>query len=255
VQLLPRFLATCDAHRVSDRGTSQRSLGILVTGEPVVAARRLRGSFAEMIQRTTGDAWSGPWRVLPAQSLTSWPEPGELAGLDAPWMQASLAYLLRLVEAGIPIFGVCFGHQMLGQALGGRVDRNPLGREIGTERVSWVNSSTWGALAAQEGELPATFLAHTTHLDSVVKLPPGARVLATTERDPAAFVEFGERIWGVQFHPELDEVAMRAYIEERATSLGSEGFNVEQLLSSVVATPVSHALLQHFARFCTVASW
>jgi GMP synthase (glutamine-hydrolysing) len=94
---------------------------------------------------------------------------------------------------------------------------------------------------------------HTTHLDAVVKLPPGARVLATTERDPAALVEFGERVWGVQFHPEMDEVAMSAYLEDRRSALRGEGLDVDQLLASVRPTPLSHALLQQFARFCAGA--
>jgi GMP synthase (glutamine-hydrolysing) len=259
--LLLRFSCACDAACVPDLGVSQRPLGILVTGEPVAGARRLRGSFEEMIQRTTGDAWSGAWSVLPAQSLTSWPEPEDLAGLvitgsaaflreNSPWMQQSLLYLSRLVAARIPILGICFGHQMLGQALGGRVDRNPLGREIGTERVRFVDANSRAVFGEPEHALPASFLAHTTHLDSVVELPEGARVLATTERDPAAFVEFGANIWGVQFHPEMDEVAMGAYIEDRAATLRSEGRDVEQLLSAVEATPVSHGLLKAFAHFC-----
>ena len=58
-------------------------------------------------------------------------------------------------------------------------------------------------------------LAHATHVDSVTVLPPGARVLATTELDPNAALRFGERAWGVQFHPEFDAAVMREYIETR----------------------------------------
>jgi GMP synthase (glutamine-hydrolysing) len=159
---------------------------------------------------------------------------------------------------------------MLGQALGGRVERNPFGREIGTERVSWVDRrrrhafgiNALGISVEPIAELNSDpnaagledFLAHTTHLDSIVELPAGARVLATTERDPAAMVEFNERAWGVQFHPEMDEVAIRAYIEDRAGALRGEGLDVEQLLSNVQATPASHALLKQFARFCAGVS-
>ena len=69
---------------------------------------------------------------------------------------------------------------MIAQALGGEVQKNPRGREIGTVRVTRVADDPLFS------GLPRTFDVHETHVDAVARLPPGAEVLATTARDPCA---------------------------------------------------------------------
>jgi len=61
-------------------------------------------------------------------------------------------------------------------------------------------------------------------------LPPGAQVLATTDLEPNAAVRFSELAWGVQFHPEMDGDAVRAYVEARHATLAREGLDPESLL-------------------------
>src|SRR5690349_9646132 len=99
-----------------------------------------------MIRARVGDTWTGPWHVVDAREALELPAPESVAGVivtgsaayvgDAdPWIGRGLRYLQALVDAGTPTFGICFGHQMLGQALGGEVGRNPNGREIGSVEV------------------------------------------------------------------------------------------------------------------------
>src|SRR5688572_33354713 len=104
-------------------------------------------------------------------------------------MLASERYLAGAVEAGVHVLGICFGHQLLGQALGGRVERNPLGREIGT-----VTAEVLAADPILSERRP--FTVNATHVDSVTELPPGAQVLARTARDPHSVLRFGPRAWG-----------------------------------------------------------
>jgi GMP synthase (glutamine-hydrolysing) len=139
------------------------------------------------------------------------------------------------------VLGICFGHQLLGQALGGRVDRNPFGREMGSVPVELVESEP--LLGSDAGP----FLANTTHVDSVVELPPGARVLARTEREPHAALRFAARVYGVQFHPEIDGEVMRHYLEARRDKLDAEGFDADALIAAARDTPAGAAVLARFA--------
>jgi GMP synthase (glutamine-hydrolysing) len=240
-------------------GVPDASLAILVTGEPVEPARKAGGSFVDLIQRAVGDAWSGPWLAVDMRSGDALPPPASLAGVivtgsaaflkeDAGWMQTGMQYLRLLVEGDTPVFGICFGHQMLGQALGGRVGRNPHGREVGTVRLSVLEDSP--LLPLGQGALAV----HAVHLDSVIELPPGAQLLARTELEPHALVRFTEFAWGVQFHPEMDGEVMRCYIREQRSALRSEGLDPDQLLKQVSETPASRALLQRFVQCCVVSS-
>jgi GMP synthase (glutamine-hydrolysing) len=232
-----------------------RPIAIVVTGDPVPSARTASGTFSEMIRRSVGEAWSGPWLDAEARDGSDLPDPESLAAIlvtgssasvteRAPWMLAVESYLVEAVRAETPVFGICFGHQLLGQALGGRVELNPKGRQIGT-----VEASARGPDALLEPELrPLTV--NTTHRDAVVELPASASVVGSTPRDPHAFVRFGERVWGVQFHPEFDRTTMRAYISERREILAAEGFEVDSLLEHVSdAVPGREIMKRFVARY------
>jgi GMP synthase (glutamine-hydrolysing) len=114
---------------------------------------------------------------------------------DDPWIDDLLDWTARAAARDLPILGVCYGHQVLAQALGGRVD--PMDdTEIGYREIRQVRG---GALFAS---LDDPFVAFETHSDRVVELPPGATLLAENDRGVQAF-RHGDR-WGVQFHPEYD---------------------------------------------------
>jgi GMP synthase (glutamine-hydrolysing) len=232
------------------------SLLILVTGDPVPPVQRERGGFADLIRSTVGDSWSGEWVVLDARTEVLDPShdwsgviiTGSPASLTerAPWMDATLTYVRRLVELGVPTFGICFGHQLLGEALGGRVERNPAGREIGSVTLQVNQESHLLPEAAGGGSL----VVNMTHLDTVVRLPDGARVLAWTSQEPHAFVQFGPTAWGVQFHPEMDAAVIRGYIQHRQEDLLAEGRDVSRLMREASETPASNGLLKQFAATC-----
>jgi GMP synthase (glutamine-hydrolysing) len=226
-----------------------RPLAILIAGEPVPGALAARGSFGEMIRGAVGDAWRGPWLEFDARGEP--PAFEELAGLiisgsaaNVPtreaWIVATERYLARAAASGLPIFGICFGHQLLGQALGGLVARNPRGREIGTVPLEvLVQDPFWG-------DAPAHFPVNMTHVDSVVTLPPGARVLARTSLDEHAAVHFGKRTWGVQFHPEMDAEILKHYLAARRGAMGEEGLDPLGAEAAAQDTPGAQALLRRF---------
>lgn len=226
-------------------------LCILVTGDPVEKTRERVGGFANLVRAGLAGAWEHGFVEVDAREASELPHASLFSGLiitgsassvteRAPWMLRVEEYLVGAVEEAHPVLGICFGHQLLGQALGGLVERNPRGREMGTVSVSIVDDDP---LLDRSVE-PA--LAHATHVDSVTRLPPGARVLATTALEPHAALRFGERAWGVQFHPEFDEQVMRDYLESRALVLEQEGRDPRALLRAVSAAAAGRLVLRRF---------
>jgi len=136
----------------------------------------------------------------------------------APWMLRAAEWLLAAAGRGIPVLGVCFGHQLLSAALGGRVRRRPLGREIGT--VACTLTAAGRADPLFDG-VPGTFAVQTTHEDEVEPAPPSVRPLAT-DGDGGLQAFRAGLLWGVQFHPEMSPAQLGALAEARAAALGAE---------------------------------
>ena len=161
-----------------------------------------------------------------------------------PWSLATEKWLKPIVELGTPVLGICYGHQILAQALGGIVGRNPRGREMGT-----VSVDLGGPVRAEDpllGHLPESVLVQTTHVESVLRLPQGAERLGSNAADENHAFSYGPRAWGVQFHPEFDADVMRGYLEDRAEVLREEGFDPAQLAADTRDSPHGTAVLRRF---------
>jgi GMP synthase (glutamine-hydrolysing) len=163
----------------------------------------------------------------------------------SPWSEAAAGWIRDAMDVELPLFGVCYGHQLMAHALGGRVDYLPGGREMGTLPIERVSNDTSDPLA---GLLPATFKAHTTHEQSVLEVPAGATVLARSARDPHHIVRYGRHAISTQFHPEFSADIMRAYIRRRHDVLHSEGQEPVKMYSEVDPTPAARNLLRRFVR-------
>ncbi|MGH7438381.1 MAG: glutamine amidotransferase, partial [Polyangiaceae bacterium] len=159
-----------------------------------------------------------------------------------PWMLRAEGLVRTIVAADTPLFGICFGHQLIAQALGGEVRKNPFGREIGTVRVRR------GADDPLFAGLPRVFDVNATHVDAVTRLPRGARVLAYTNLDPVAAFAIGSSTRAVQFHPEFDADVMRGYLRARASILAGEGRDPQALLAGVHVGTRGRDFLRNFAR-------
>jgi len=118
---------------------------------------------------------------------------------DEPWIDALVEWVGAAAERGLPVLGVCYGHQVLAEALGGRVDAMD-DVELGYREIRRLDDGD--PLFAG---IESPFVAFETHSDRVVDLPPGATRLAENDRGVQAFRR-GD-CWGVQFHPEYDRAS------------------------------------------------
>lgn len=227
---------------------------ILETGAPLPALRR-HGGFAHWIRVAAGLRASDTvvCRVAAGETL---PTPKGWSGVlitgsgamvteRLPWSERSAAWLRDAAADGLPLFGICYGHQLLAHAFGGTVGDNPAGREMGTVSVELQPHAGDDPLFAG---LPARFSAQTTHLQSVLTPPPDAKVLARSARDGCQAFRVGPVAWGVQFHPEFSSAMMRGYIAGRATALQGEGTDSTSLHRAVRPAPTARRLLSRFVR-------
>ncbi|MEG9884258.1 MAG: type 1 glutamine amidotransferase, partial [Hyphomicrobiales bacterium] len=122
---------------------------------------------------------------------------------DEPSVKNQISFARLGVESGRPVFGSCFGMQIVAQAFGGQVRASPNGREIGVGRK--IRLSREGLNHPMYRGKPACFSALTVHMDEVAVPPKQAVILSGNEHSAIqSFVmeKDGFNFWGVQYHPE-----------------------------------------------------
>jgi GMP synthase-like glutamine amidotransferase len=137
---------------------------------------------------------------------------------EEPWLPDALDLVRRAVDEERPFAGICFGHQMLGQALGGRVERAGAGWGVGAQRYEVVEARPW----MDPAPAGAAFTLIASHEDQVTELPPGATRLAGNDHCPNALFELGERAIGLQPHPEFTAAISGALVGARRDLIGEE---------------------------------
>ncbi len=167
------------------------------------------------------------------------------------WSERLGEWLVDVVASGIPVLGICFGHQLLAHVLGGEVGYHPGGPEAGTVTVRTYPEARTDELFAS---LPQRFSAQSFHFQTVRTLPPGACLLAGNDFEPHHAFSYGNRVWGVQFHPEFDAAIMRLYLATEAAALGAAGRDAVALQAGVCETPASAGLLKRFAELAAESS-
>ena len=233
----------------------RKPIVIVRTGDAADAVAVARGQYPQLITATAGDAWAGPWSEHDARTGAALPALDGESGLvltgsshsvteRLPWMLALEAYVRDAVAREVPLFGICFGHQIVAQALGGLVAPNPRGREVGTVEVQRAPGADDPLLAST----PATFAVNATHVDTVARLPEGARLLASSALDPTQAFAVGRATRCVQFHPEFDADVMRRHVVARAAKIEADGIDPVAIGARVTEAPHGAELLRTFIR-------
>jgi GMP synthase (glutamine-hydrolysing) len=192
-----------------------------------------------------GELPEGPWAgvVITGSAFSTYQ--------DLPWIAPTEEFIRRQAAQGIPILGVCFGHQLLAQTFGGMVEKCPRGWELGTTSVQ-LNEA--GAQDPLFQGLPTSFSVQQSHGDVVTALPPEATVLAANPHWGVQAFRIGPKIWGIQFHPEFTRQTTSAAIARVAPLVGEAGFPghptdqplQDWLLSNLQDTPESQRCLANF---------
>lgn len=191
--------------------------------------------------------------------------PDLLAGIDAvliggagkysaakeyEWTAPLLDFVCRVVDEQIPLFGSCWGHQVIARALGGTVVYDPDYSELGCD---WVELTEAGTRDPLFHRFPRRFQANMGHHDRVTELPSGAIELARNEQPYQAFRLTDAPVYGTQFHSELDAERERerilVYKEFYRDALPDEE-TVHQVLNNLAdTTEVDHLLYDFLTTF------
>lgn len=156
---------------------------------------------------------------------------------DHPWLTRVKHLVRRAAATEVPTLGICLGHQLSAVALGGRVERNPRGQQVGVLEVGWTAAAETDPLL---GPLAATSPARPTRAvqwnnDLVTETPPGTVVLARTPGDEVQAARFAPTVWGVQWHPEVGEEIVRVWADKDRDDAAERGVDLAVYVAAVGA--------------------
>lgn len=135
---------------------------------------------------------------------------------DEAWIRKLEDFVRRLHDEQRTVIGICFGHQLVAQALGGKTAKAAVGWGVGVHRANWRQHPNW-LIAEDDG-----FSLLVSHQDQVTEPVPGSEILAGSEFCPAAVCQLGQHILTFQGHPEFVSDYSRDLMNVRRERLGED---------------------------------
>lgn len=156
---------------------------------------------------------------------------------DKPWIAPLMDFVRKLHDAKKPTIGICFGHQLIAHALGGKTRKSDKGWGVGVHSYEMQETPSWMSEPAEGFSLLVS------HQDQVEELPPGAKVLASSDFCPMAMVQVDDHMLTFQAHPEFTKLYSNSLMELRRQAFGENVVEKGQ------------ASLQNDIHESTVAKW
>lgn len=194
-------------------------------------------------------AWAACDGELPPDPLEAdaWILTGSVASVLEPqaWMASAAQALRSRHAAGRALVGLCFGHQLIAQALGGQVGRRPEGLRLGVALTEIEGLEPW-----MDPPQPRLWM-FAAHEDQVLQAPPGARLLGGDSACPVGAYAIGRHVLCTQYHPELGRPFMRDLVRTLQPTLGA---NEADRASREIERPVdADVFLRWVTRFIEAA--
>lgn len=196
-------------------------IGILETGEPPAPLRERFGRYDAMFRQLLGEAYDFTTYEVRQSELPADPAEqdayivtGSPAGVydDLPWIEP-LKQFLRAARGKAKLVGICFGHQIMAEAFGGRVEKSDRGWGVGLHSYQVRERAAW----MDDGD---SFACPVSHQDQIVELPAAARILAGSEFNGFGLIEYRDQpAISFQCHPEFEPDFAKALIEVRRERL------------------------------------
>lgn len=160
-----------------------------------------------------------------------------------PWSVNTANWIKKLIDTDIPMLGICYGHQLLADALGGKVDYNPNGLELGTATIELTDDGLKDKLL---GIVSKKFKGHVAHSQTVVKLPKDAKLLAFNKFSSVQAFSYKDHIWGLQFHPEFCSSIVEKYIDDTKKDTKESNQDFDKMYNSLEDNNYGKTILNRF---------
>ncbi len=197
------------------------TIGILETGIPPEGYKEIYGSYPDMFRDLLSASDSqlefNYYQVLEGNipsdptNCDAWLITGSKFGVyeDHPWIPPLSELVRKAFDADIPMIGICFGHQLVVQALGGKVIKSDKGWSLGVSQYQITHKTPWMPNADD------SFAIQAYHQDQVVELPENTQVIAGSEFCPYAALNIADKVITFQGHPEFSSTYIKALLINR----------------------------------------
>ncbi len=137
---------------------------------------------------------------------------------DIPFIPRLIDFIREAHAAKVPMVGICFGHQIIAQALGGKAGKSDKGWGVGAHQYTLNDVRNW----MDRVEAPQVFDTYVSHQDQVTVLPPGATVLASSPFCENAMLTIGDTVLTLQSHPEMPSAYVTDLYNLRRARIGDD---------------------------------
>ncbi|MGO1119783.1 glutamine amidotransferase-related protein [Rhodovibrionaceae bacterium A322] len=213
-------------------------VAILETGRPTEEFKEKYGTYSGMFVTLFKDVAAWEFEIIHLLDGQDLPAPADFDAYiitgsafgaydPEPWIPAMEAFIRAVAETNIPLVGICFGHQIIAQALGGTVEKSDKGWGVGVHEYEIQQQESWMEPALDRFAIPVI------HQDQVISPPESAKILGGNNFCPFGILSYGQNILTFQGHPEhprtfgSDLLSARrgVRIPEQVADIGLASFN------------------------------